>query len=174
MVAKCIMSSWAVVVYDIKSDKLCYITLSPMSCALLWFELSRVVACPFWLTNHGSRFRISIQIQAKGLILWLRSHVSDWIFMNFMMLCSNFDDKLRAFGLPAPYEVARKRVIVMTCGAAGILRSGDYLRYYERELEHGKIKTPTSTTSLEFTHVLIDEAGQVSLFIMTLVNTILI
>ena len=84
------------------------------------------------------------------------------------MLCSNFDDELRAFGLPAPFEVARKRVIVMTCGAAGILRSGDYLRYYERELEHGKIKTPTSTTSLEFTHVLIDEAGQVSLFIMTL------
>ena len=47
-----------------------------------------------------------------------------------------------AFMLPSPERVAAVRVIVATCGAAGILREGSY-------------------PGCSFTHVMIDEAGQV-------------
>ncbi len=53
-------------------------------------------------------------------------------------------DTIGAFKLPAIDYLKNARVVVATCGAAGMLRAGSY-----------------ETKHLRFTHVLIDEAGQV-------------
>ena len=53
-------------------------------------------------------------------------------------------DTIGAFKLPAIDYLKSARVVVATCGAAGMLREGSY-----------------ETKDLRFTHVLIDEAGQV-------------
>lgn len=74
---------------------------------------------------------------------------------------SNLDYKMRAFTLPDPKIVADKRVVVMTCGAAGILRSGQYKKFHETEKLKAKKESDQKLVGLEFSHVLIDEAGQV-------------
>ena len=56
------------------------------------------------------------------------------------------DDSRRTLALPSPVNVAAARVVICTCGAAGMLREGDYAKY---------------TPKIQFTHVMIDEAGQV-------------
>jgi hypothetical protein len=48
----------------------------------------------------------------------------------------------------------------MTCGAAGILRCGDYLTYH-KSATHGRGPQENVLLGIEFSHVLIDEAGQV-------------
>ena len=57
------------------------------------------------------------------------------------------DEGLGAFTLPAAEEILAKRAVVVTCGAAGLLREGFAL--------FGTMPLIT------FTHVLMDEAGQV-------------
>lgn len=74
---------------------------------------------------------------------------------------SNFDERLRAFALPAPSELAKKRVIVMTCGAAGILRTGDYKKFHDLETTKWRRGDVSKLVGLQFSHVLVDEAGQV-------------
>ena len=74
---------------------------------------------------------------------------------------SNFDDELRSFTLPPPSDIAEKRVIVITCGAAGILRSGQYKFYHELEKAKAKQSGGERLVGIEFSHILIDEAGQV-------------
>ena len=73
---------------------------------------------------------------------------------------SAFDDQLRAFELPEPAVVAAKRIIVMTCGAAGMLRCGAYKQYHDT-CPAGQAPDDKGLCGLEFSHVLIDEAGQV-------------
>ena len=65
-------------------------------------------------------------------------------------LC-RLDEQLRCFTLPPPEEVAGLRVLVCTCCAAGLLTQGEY----------GAWRT-AARQRLMFTHVMIDEAGQVS------------
>ena len=65
-------------------------------------------------------------------------------------LC-RLDEQLRCFNLPPPEEVASLRVVVCTCCAAGLLTHGEY----------GAWRT-AARQRLMFTHVMIDEAGQVS------------
>ena len=72
---------------------------------------------------------------------------------------SNYNVANRAFELPEPAAVASKRVLVTTCGAAGILRCGDYAAY--QRAARAK-RAPAFLSALEFTHVMIDEAGQVA------------
>ena len=74
---------------------------------------------------------------------------------------SAFDDQLRAFELPEPAVVAAKRIVVMTCGAAGILRCGAYKQYHDT-CTAGQAPGNKLLCGLEFSHVLIDEAGQVT------------
>ena len=57
------------------------------------------------------------------------------------------DEALGAFTLPTAQEIRAKRAVVVTCGAAGLLR----------EAFAPSVLEPPIT----FTHVLIDEAGQV-------------
>lgn len=72
---------------------------------------------------------------------------------------SNYNVANRAFELPEPAIVASRRILVMTCGAAGILRCGDYGQYHKT----CKAKAnPDFLAGLEFSHVLMDEAGQAS------------
>ena len=52
-----------------------------------------------------------------------------------------------AFTLPTAQDIRAKRAIVVTCGAAGLLREA----YTPTPLDH----------PITFTHILIDEAGQV-------------
>ena len=72
---------------------------------------------------------------------------------------SNYNVANRAFELPEPSAVASKRVLVMTCGAAGILRCGDYAAHHKTC--KAREEKAAFLTGLEFSHVLIDEAGQV-------------
>ena len=58
-------------------------------------------------------------------------------------------------------EVAGKRVVVTTCGAAGILREGAYKRLHDAARAAATAISAATLCSLEFSHVLIDEAGQV-------------
>ena len=64
---------------------------------------------------------------------------------NVLPFCC-LDNELRAFWLPSRAEVAEKRVVVASCIAAGTLREGAY----------------ADPQPLQFSHVFIDEAGQVS------------
>ena len=64
-------------------------------------------------------------------------------------LC-RLDEDLRCFTLPPARELASLRVVVCTCCAAGLLSQGEY----------GLWRSP-SRQRLTFTHVMIDEAGQV-------------
>ena len=64
---------------------------------------------------------------------------------NVLPFCG-LDNELRAFSLPSRAEVAGKRVVVVSCIAAGTLREGAY----------------AEPQPLQFSHVFIDEAGQVS------------
>jgi len=57
------------------------------------------------------------------------------------------DEALGAFTLPTAQEIRAKQAVVVTCGAAGLLR----------EAFAPSVLEPPIT----FTHVLIDEAGQV-------------
>jgi hypothetical protein len=57
------------------------------------------------------------------------------------------DEGLGAFMLPSAEEILAKQAIVVTCGAAGLLREGFML--------------PGINPIITFTHVLMDEAGQV-------------
>lgn len=83
------------------------------------------------------------------------------ILQNVLNGYSNFNGVNRAFDLPDPALVASKRIIVMTCGAAGILRCGDYLTYH-KSATHGRGPQENVLLGIEFSHVLIDEAGQVT------------
>lgn len=62
------------------------------------------------------------------------------------------DEELGAFTLPSAEEILVRRAIVVTCGAAGLLREA-FL----------PARQPVTGAELPitFTHVLIDEAGQV-------------
>lgn len=60
-----------------------------------------------------------------------------------MLRLSCIDGTLGAFALPPPQRVATCRAVVATCGGAGLLREGAY-----------------AAAGIEFSHVLIDEAGQ--------------
>lgn len=62
------------------------------------------------------------------------------------------DEELGAFTLPSAEEILARRAVVVTCGAAGLLR--------EAYLPAGQPATG-SELPITFTHVLIDEAGQV-------------
>ena len=62
------------------------------------------------------------------------------------------DEELGAFTLPSAEEILARRAVVVTCGAAGLLR--------EAYLPAGQPVTG-SELPITFTHVLIDEAGQV-------------
>ena len=62
------------------------------------------------------------------------------------------DEELGAFTLPIAEEILARRAIVVTCGAAGLLR--------EAYLPAGQSATGAELP-ITFTHVLIDEAGQV-------------
>ena len=73
---------------------------------------------------------------------------------------SSYDEQLRAFVLPEPAAVASKRVVVTTCSAAGILRCGAYKRYHD-VCKAGQPGLDPRLCGLEFSHVLVDEAGQV-------------
>lgn len=57
------------------------------------------------------------------------------------------DEGLGAFTLPPAEEILAKRAVVLTCGAAGLLREGFALF--------------GTMPHITFTHVLMDEAGQV-------------
>ena len=57
------------------------------------------------------------------------------------------DVTLGAFALPTAQQIRAKRVVVVTCGAAGLLREA--------------FATTPQDPLITFTHVLIDEAGQV-------------
>ena len=59
----------------------------------------------------------------------------------------HLDEALGAFTLPTAQEIRAKRVVVATCGAAGLLREA--------------FASNTEEPPITFTHVLIDEAGQV-------------
>ena len=72
---------------------------------------------------------------------------------------SNYNVVNRAFELPDPSVIASKRVLITTCGAAGILRCGDYGAYQRAAKAK---RTSSFLGGLEFSHVLIDEAGQVT------------
>lgn len=72
---------------------------------------------------------------------------------------SNYNVVNRAFELPDPSVIASKRVLITTCGAAGILRCGDYGAYHRAAKAK---RTSSFLDGLEFSHVLIDEAGQVT------------
>ncbi|KAK9825126.1 hypothetical protein WJX81_000626 [Elliptochloris bilobata] len=60
-----------------------------------------------------------------------------------VLTCSCIDGALGAFSLPPPERVAACRAVVATCGAAGLLREGSY-----------------AAAHIQFSHVLMDEAGQ--------------
>ena len=62
------------------------------------------------------------------------------------------DEELGAFTLPSAEEILARRAVVVTCGAAGLLR--------EAYVPAGQPMTG-SELPITFTHVLIDEAGQV-------------
>lgn len=55
------------------------------------------------------------------------------------------DEEAGAFVLPSRGQLSFARVVVATCGAAGMLREGIYAAF----------------STFRFTHVMIDEAGQV-------------
>lgn len=57
------------------------------------------------------------------------------------------DEALGAFTLPTAQEIQAKRAVVVTCGAAGLLREA---------FAPSALEPPTT-----FSHILIDEAGQV-------------
>ena len=63
-----------------------------------------------------------------------------------------YDERVRAFILPPRGDVAAHRVVVTTCGAAGMLREGWYAA--------AAGQSGSGLRSLDFSHVLIDEAGQ--------------
>lgn len=73
---------------------------------------------------------------------------------------SNYNTAHRAFELPEPSVVASRRILVVTCGAAGILRCGDYAAYHKTCKDNAG-RGDDVLSGLEFSHVLIDEAGQV-------------
>ena len=62
------------------------------------------------------------------------------------------DEELGAFTLPSAEEILARRAVVVTCGAAGLLREA----YLPAEQPATGSELP-----ITFTHVLIDEAGQV-------------
>ena len=72
-------------------------------------------------------------------------HALAQVHKDVLPLCA-IDDRTRAFSLPSPASLAQARVVVTTCGAAGMLREGDYAQ---------------AVAAAEFSHVMIDEAGQV-------------
>ena len=63
-----------------------------------------------------------------------------------------FDHGTRTFALPPVAELAALRVVVATCSAAGLLSFGEYA---------GERGDGTRMHPLTFTHVMVDEAGQV-------------
>ena len=65
-----------------------------------------------------------------------------------------FHEESRTFALPTRAELAELRVVVATCSAAGLLCHGQYAG---DPLEPGGTREPR----LRFTHIMIDEAGQV-------------
>lgn len=68
------------------------------------------------------------------------------VHLEVLPLCP-MDDSSRALALPSPAAMSTARVVICTCGGAGMLREGDY----------GRMHPP-----IRFSHVMIDEAGQAS------------
>ncbi|KAL0043157.1 hypothetical protein WJX79_010911 [Trebouxia sp. C0005] len=71
-----------------------------------------------------------------------------------------YNEETNYFGLPSPEQLAAYNIVVCTCGAAGLLREGKYAAYYQKACREAEKATATGVRPLEFTHVLIDEAGQ--------------
>ncbi|KAK9799412.1 hypothetical protein WJX73_005424 [Symbiochloris irregularis] len=66
------------------------------------------------------------------------------VHLDVLPMCA-IDDTSRALSLPSLEAVSAARVVICTCGGAGMLREGDY----------AKMNPP-----IRFSHVMIDEAGQ--------------
>lgn len=71
-----------------------------------------------------------------------------------------YNEETNYFGLPSPEQLAAYNIVVCTCGAAGMLREGKYAAYYEKACREAEKAKATGLRALEFTHVMIDEAGQ--------------
>ncbi|KAL3141854.1 hypothetical protein ABBQ32_004519 [Trebouxia sp. C0010 RCD-2024] len=71
-----------------------------------------------------------------------------------------YNEETGYFGLPTPEQLAAYHIVVCTCGAAGMLREGDYGVFYQRACQRAAGDSPPGVRPLEFTHVMIDEAGQ--------------
>ena len=70
-----------------------------------------------------------------------------------------FDEATRTFALPLAEELAELRIVVATCSAAGLLCHGEYA---------GQHRSGLMSQRLSFTHIMIDEAGQVGLLLASL------
>ena len=68
------------------------------------------------------------------------------VHLEVLPLCE-IDGRSRALALPSPQALSTARAVICTCGAAGMLREGAYA---------------THRPPLTFSHVMIDEAGQVT------------
>ncbi|DBA76409.1 TPA: hypothetical protein ACH3X1_010114 [Trebouxia sp. C0004] len=71
-----------------------------------------------------------------------------------------YNEETNYFGLPSPEQLAVYNIVVCTCGAAGMLREGKYAAYYKKACREAEKAKATGLRPLEFTHVMIDEAGQ--------------
>lgn len=78
---------------------------------------------------------------------------------------SLLDESTRAYRLPTPEELVSHNVVVATCSAAALLGEGKFQTHlhYKPVASSGGTNWEMSA-GITFTHVLIDEAGQVHPF----------
>lgn len=81
---------------------------------------------------------------------------------------SLLDESTRAYRLPTPEELVNFNVVVSTCSAAALLGEGKFQTHlhYKPVANSGGTNWEMSS-GITFTHVLIDEAGQVGCRILS-------
>ncbi|KXZ41162.1 hypothetical protein GPECTOR_704g854 [Gonium pectorale] len=88
----------------------------------------------------------------NGLLLRLNDPRRRVVEAKLDVLPYCLEDKAKgAFRLPTPAEVRAAEVVVVSCSAAGLLREGAHLQ---------EAAAADQVAAAEFTHVLVDEAGQ--------------
>ncbi|GIL79433.1 hypothetical protein Vretimale_18310 [Volvox reticuliferus] len=73
------------------------------------------------------------------------------------------DEPTAAFRLPKPNEIQMAQIVVCSCSAAGMLREGAFVREAlssTTRKTHISSGNANNSCGIEFTHVLVDEAGQ--------------